>query len=93
MSILEELYTGKIYPFEDIVSKDKNYCSVNKKIEELQEYFCEKLSIEDREKFEQWNNLIHESNYMDSYANFAYGFRLGSMLLIDVLAGFQPSEE
>lgn len=93
MSILEDLYTGKIYPFEDIVSKDKNYCPVNKKIEELQEYFCKKLSIEDRENFEQWNNLIHESHYMDSYANFAYGFRLGSMLLLDVLAGFQPSEE
>lgn len=93
MSILDDLYSGRIYPFEKILSKDKQYRPTNEKIGELREYFIEKLPPGDREKFNQWNHLIHESNYMDSYANFAYGFRLGIILLLDVLTGFEPLKE
>ena len=40
---------------------------------------------EDREKFKEWNQLLHESNCMDAYANFAYGFRLAFILFLDLL--------
>lgn len=93
MSILEDLYSGKVYPLEKIVPQDERYRPTNEKIGELREYFKENLSPEDCEKFKQWSSLMYESQYMDSYANFAYGFRLGIMLLLDVLTGFEEPEE
>ena len=93
MSILDDLYNGRIYPFEQIVPADKNYRPVNAKVGEMREYFIEKLPPEDREKFSQWHSLIHEVNYMDSYANFVYGFRLGLLLGLETLTGFEPPEE
>lgn len=93
MSVLDDLYSGRIYPFEQIVPTDKNYRSVNAKVGEMREYFIEKLPPDDREKFSQWNNLIHEVKCMDSYANFVYGFRLGLLLCFETLTGFESPEE
>lgn len=87
MNILEELYNGKIYPFENIIPQDKKYQEINGRIGELREYFSGKLSAEDKEKFENWNDLIYESRYMEDYENFAYGFRLGVRLIIDAMPG------
>lgn len=93
MSILEDLYSGKIYPSEEIVPKEKNYRSINKEVGEFREYFREKIAPEDKEKFSQWDTLVHDTHYMECYANFSYGFRLGIMLLIDVLTDYEASEE
>lgn len=93
MSVLEDLYSGKIYPSEIIVPRDEEYKPINRKIGEMREYFSGRLSPEDKEKFEQLSNLIHESIYMESYANFSYGFRLGVMLMTDVMTGYEEPEE
>ncbi len=93
MSVLDDLYNVKIYPFEQIVSTDKNYRPVNTKVGEMRDYFMEKLPPDDREKFSQWNRLIHEIDYMDSYANFVYKFRLGFLLCFETLTGFELPEE
>lgn len=89
MSILEDLYNGKIYPFESIVPQDKAYRTTNREISEMREYFAAKLSQEDKEKFKRLNDLIHQSTYMESYENFTYGFRLGVLIMCDVLAGYE----
>ena len=85
MSVLEDLYSGKIYPLENIVSHNPAYRPTNEKIGDMRSYFSEKLLPEDREKFKEWNQLLHESNCMDAYANFAYGFRLAFILFLDLL--------
>ena len=93
MGILEKLYNGQIYPFEEIVPQDKEYRTTNRKISEIREYFYENLSPEDREKFEEMNKLSRESAHMEFYANFAYGFRLGVLLMCDVFTGYRESDE
>lgn len=90
MSILEDLYSGRIYPCEIILPKDEKYRETNDKIEEMRDYFEGKLSPEDKEKFAQWNQLIHESEFMNAYENFAYGFRLGVALIFETLAEYEP---
>lgn len=93
MSVLKDLYNGKIYPLEAIDPEDEEYGKTCEKIGEMREYFEKKLSPEDREKFEEWNRLIHNSAYMEDYANFAYGFRLGLALMFEVLTGYEMPEE
>ncbi|MDY3017627.1 MAG: hypothetical protein SOR79_10845 [Blautia sp.] len=93
MSVLEDLYSGKIYPLENIVSHNPAYRHTNEKIGDMRNYFSEKLLPEDREKFKEWNQLIHEANYMDAYANFAYGFRLAFMLFLDLLTENPKTDE
>ena len=66
MSILEELYNGRVYPFEDIVPQDKTYRTSNRKVCEIREYFSESLSPEDKEKFEEMNQLHHESTCIEA---------------------------
>lgn len=93
MSILKDLYDGKIYPLDAIIPQDKEYQKTNEMIGEMRDYFEEKISSKDKEKFEQWTNLMRDSAYMEAYANFAYGFRLGMALWLDVLTGYEPPEE
>ena len=38
MSILDDLYNGRIYPFEQIVPADKNYRPVNAKVGEMRDF-------------------------------------------------------
>ena len=92
MGILEELYNGQVYPFEEIVPQDEAYRETNQKISEIREYFYENLSPEEREKFEEMNRLSREVAYMESYANFAYGFRLSALLMCDVFIGENDDE-
>lgn len=93
MGVLEDLYIGKMYPLENIVSHNPAYRHTNEKIGDMRNYFSEKLLLEDREKFKEWNQLIHEANYMDAYANFAYGFRLAFMLFFDLLTENPKTDE
>lgn len=93
MSILEDLYNGRIYPLEEIVPKEKNYRSISKEAGVFREYFREKIAQEDKEKFNQWDTLVHDTHDMECYANFSYGFRLGILLLINVLTDYEPTKE
>ena len=93
MSILEKLYNGQVYPFENIVPQDKAYRAANRKICEIREYFSGNLSLEDKETFEEMNQLLHESTCIETYENFTYGFRLGVLLMCDVFMGCGKSDE
>ena len=93
MSVLKDLYNGKIYPCEVIVPQEEEYRQMSVQMEKLREYFAEKQPQEDKEKFEEWNRLILETGHMEEYANFAYGFRLAVMLMADVLTGTNESEK
>lgn len=41
MNLLKDLYSGKIYPFENIVPTDKEYRPTSEKAGELRDYFQE----------------------------------------------------
>lgn len=84
MSILDRWYRGTLYPFEEIVPRNRNYYPLNEKIGSEREYFKGKLSSEDKERFEKWDELVLESSCMNGYANFSYGFKLGAMLMCEV---------
>lgn len=86
-SILEELYNANLCPVERIVSKDTAYRVTNHKITEAMAIWRERLSEEEYKKLEDLLNLRVQAGEMDLTASFVYGFKLGAILMIEVLAG------
>ncbi len=86
-SILEKLYAGEFYPAENILPEDPAYRGMCETVGKERHYFADKLSDGDRERFEQWNDLVSDTQAMDDYANFAYGFRTGMLLMYETFSG------
>lgn len=82
-SLLQQLYDGEIYPAEQIVLKSPKHRELSRKLGEEKEYIRERLSVSDRERFEEMDSLYQEITSLYNYENFLYGFRLGVGLIIE----------
>jgi hypothetical protein len=71
--LLEELYYGRIYPFEQIVPQDPKYRPLGQKISDIKETLEEKLPAEDVQALEDLLDLSCDSSVMEAYASFEYG--------------------
>jgi hypothetical protein len=85
--ILEELYAGQISPDELIVPKDPQYRPLNQKISDALKTWCEKLSETDYQQLEALLDLRSQTDAMEATAAFAHGFKLGALIMIEVLTG------
>ncbi len=83
MSILRRLFSGELYPSEQIVPHDADYRSVTRKISDEKDYFKSRLSPADNERLEEMDGLRLDMAGMDSYACFSYGFKLGALLMCE----------
>ncbi len=85
MSILKDWYNGQLYPAEEIVPREEKYRQLQRKIEQERGYFEAQFTPKDRERFDALNCLMLEQSSLYAYANFAYGFKLGLLLLCEVI--------
>jgi hypothetical protein len=83
-SILEELYNGSVYPAEQVCPTDPEYRIVNREIGEIKQYLKGKLSEEDKQRFEELEELFCRSSSMESTDIFVCGFRLAALIMIEV---------
>ncbi|GAA0135410.1 hypothetical protein YSY43_22500 [Paenibacillus sp. YSY-4.3] len=86
-SFLEELYYGKLYPSEQIVSDDPQYRALNRQISEMMQMWKKKLSEEDFRQLEAMLDLQGESHSLHNMATFVQGFKLGASMMIEVWDG------
>jgi hypothetical protein len=86
-SILEELYASNIYPDELIISKDPEYRPLSQKISDILEMWEKKLSENDYNQLETLLDLRSQLSSMEASESFIYGFRLGALIMTEVLAG------
>nr|WP_068784488.1 DUF6809 family protein [Paenibacillus phocaensis] len=86
-SILEELFSGGIYPDELIVSKNPEYRPLNRKISETMKVWRDKLPEHDFLELEELLDLRSQADSMHAEAAFMYGYKLASWILIEVMAG------
>ncbi|AZK47287.1 DUF6809 family protein [Paenibacillus lentus] len=84
-SFLEDLYYGKLYPNEQIVSDDPKYRALNRQISEMMRMWRQKLSEEDFRQLEAMLDLQGESNSIHNMETFVQGFKLGASMMIEVL--------
>ncbi|HBE76793.1 MAG TPA: hypothetical protein DDW65_03295 [Firmicutes bacterium] len=84
-SILEELYLGRLYPLEQIVPQDPEFHSVNQKKSDLVKILETKLSAEDDQTLEELLDVDCNISVMEAYASFEYGFKLGTLMMMEIL--------
>lgn len=87
MSILKDLFCGDILPSEHIIPIHAKYRENNKKTLDEMDYWQHKLSKEDFTKLESLYDLWSEASAMVEEHSFIYGFRLGSLLIMELLCG------
>lgn len=83
-SILEEMYRGNIYPDEAIVPRSVDYKGLNERISELVMQWREKLSEADFQELEKLLDLKNDVNALQSQESFIHGFKLGSLMMIEI---------
>lgn len=84
-NVLDRLYSGKIYPAEQIVVRTSKYRELNRKIIDEKKYFQSVLSPNDGKRFEDLGDLELQRSSAYAFENFVYGFRLGVGLLLETL--------
>lgn len=82
--ILKQLYHGELYPDEAIMTSNPNYLKIQDRINGDYEHFKEKMSVEDAKRLEGLKNQTNDISAMEGYENFAYGFKLGVALMLEV---------
>ncbi|WP_340024163.1 DUF6809 family protein [Paenibacillus sp. FSL K6-1096] len=85
MSLLEDLYYGKICPNEQICLNDPEYVQNSKLISERINILQAKLSSEDFTVLEEVMDLNSLLISISSASAYTLGFRTGAAMLIEVL--------
>lgn len=85
MSLLEDLYYGKICPNEQICFNDSEYAQNSKLISERMQILQAKLSPEDFTVLEEVMDLNSLLISISSAAAYTLGFRTGALMLVEVL--------
>ncbi|MFC6650285.1 DUF6809 family protein [Paenibacillus rhizoplanae] len=85
MSLLEDLYYGKICPNEQICLNDPEYVQNSKLISERIHILQAKLSPEDFNVLEEVMDLNSLLISISSASAYTLGFRMGAAMLVEVL--------
>lgn len=85
MSLLEDLYYGKICPNEQICLNDLEYVQNSKLISERMHILQAKLSPEDFNVLEEVMDLNSLLISISSASAYTLGFRTGAAVLVEVL--------
>lgn len=83
-SVLEELYKGSIYPVEQIVPRGVQYSKLSKEISECMKMWKQRLPKGEFQELEELLDLKNDLNSLQSQESFVHGFKLGSLMMIEV---------
>lgn len=91
--VLDDLYSGNIYPAEQVVSHEKEYRKLHRHTRELLNEMEEKLSKEQMDLVNQFHTHVIDVHCMEVEAQFQYGFSLGAMLMKEVYELLKSNED
>jgi len=83
--MLKDLYFGKISPWERRKVHSEEQRAISRTIEVEEKYFAEKMSPDDRERFQKLPALYAKLHEPDEIELFSYSLTLGMLLMTDVL--------
>lgn len=86
-SILHDFYNGRFTAWERRLIRTAENISINNKVEDEKRYFMHKMSLDDCQRFEALESLYSHSSDYEQEDAFAYGFKLGTMLMCAVFMG------
>ena len=83
-SMLNDLYYGRISPWERPRVCTYKYKKISKKIIDIEEHFRNFLSPEEFAKFKELQGLRGQAEAIESANVFEHAFRTGALMIIDV---------
>ena len=84
MSVIKELWHGKIMPQERTLCSNKDFVRTRKQLQEEQDLLANELSEDGKLHFENYERLSAEIQSIFEEQIFIDAFRLASKLMIDV---------
>lgn len=84
-SVMQDLYWGNLVPWERGRPQDPSYAPITQKASEINEHFKDILSSEEYKRFEEMEDLETGRRNMEEIQLFEYAFRMGVLMMIDVL--------
>ena len=85
MSILHNLWHGKIIPQERTLGSNKDFERTRKQLQEEQALLANELSEDGKIHFENYECLSAEIHSICDEENFIAAFRLGAKMMMDIL--------
>ena len=85
MKIIEDLYYGRISPYEMNISATPEYQKLKALADRNEDLLRESLSDEQREMLEKLIETVTDISSISERDMFIAGFRLGMKLMIDVM--------
>lgn len=89
--IIEDLYYGRLRPNELIKPNDPEMQKINQRIIDSLQMLKERLSEEDFDQVDELLNLQSDSSSLHSALSFIQGYKIGALMMIDVLSGEKDS--
>lgn len=83
--ILHGLYNGDIIPWERRNPNSEMHREILHKIENEEQYFMAKMSLDDCQRFQALSSLHMQLSTAEEDTLFSYAFTLGMLLTMDVM--------
>ena len=93
MRILEKLYKGEVYPFEQIVPKGGKYNALQKRQMEIIDTLAKDMTVEQKELLDELYAIMLQVGNEFAKENYYYGVKLGAEFMMDVSYGDKPIKE
>lgn len=93
MRILEKLYKGEVYPFEQIVPKGGKYNALQKRQEEIRDILAKDMTAEQKELLDKLYAVMLQIGNEFAKENYYYGVKLGAEFIMDISYGDKPIKE
>lgn len=90
MLFLEEFWRGNITPGEKRYRPGSDYSKAFRTLEHCENHMKEHLSEDDWKIFERFKNAAQEIGSLSDCDNFVEGFRMGAMVMLDILFPHNP---
>ena len=85
MSVIKELWHGKIMPQERTLCSNKDFVRTRKQLQEEHDLLANELSEDEKIHFENYECLSAEIHSICDEENFIAAFRLGAKMMMDIL--------
>ena len=86
-TLLEELWYGNVYPQEQSTEHNSEIKELISLMGKNRELLSSALTSEQNLTLEKYDDCVNEMNSIIEKEVFAYGFRLGGKLMLEVLTG------
>ena len=89
MKILRQFARGSVNPCERKVKSNSEYTKILRSVSDSREKFEASLDEDQKKLFETLNDALLELNTFDETEQFVVGFKLGSLIMAEVMSGVE----